>query len=65
MSASGKNGPPGFNRWLAAYTIVHGVGASPAERDGRRRVQRYLEKITGIRLPVTDAASPPSPCGVF
>ena len=62
MSVCEKNGPPGVNRWLAAYTIVHGVEASPVERTAAGELQRYLETITGIRLPVTDAAAPPSPC---
>ena len=61
MSVCEKNGPPGVNRWLAAYTIVHGVEASPVERTAAE-LQRYLETITGIRLPVTNAAAPPSPC---
>lgn len=62
MSVCEKNGPPGVNRWLAAYTIVHGVEASPVERTAAGELQRYLETITGIRMPVTDAAAPPSPC---
>lgn len=57
-----KERPPGVNRWLAAYTIVHGVEASPVERTAAGELQRYLETITGIRLPVTNAAAPPSPC---
>ena len=43
MSVCEKNGPPGVNRWLAAYTIVHGVEASPVERTAAGELQPPAE----------------------
>ena len=37
----------------SAYSIVIAPGASPSERHGAEELQRFLEEISGARLPVT------------
>ncbi len=42
----------------SAYRIVRGASASPSEQYAAQTLQRYLEQISGVRLPIATDAEP-------
>lgn len=62
MSVCEKNGRPASTAGWPLIRLCMGWRLHPSKGRPPGELQRYLETITGIRLPVTDAAAPPSPC---
>lgn len=42
------------------YKIIYGANSSPSEKNAAKALQKYLSKISGIELTVTDDSSPAS-----
>ena len=55
-------GVPAGNRWLTACTIVYGSESEPAEKTAAEELRKYLQKITGVRLPLVKDSTPPTAC---
>lgn len=58
LSAGASSGIDLVVKGRSDFQIVVAANAIPSERYAAEELQRYLEKMTGVKLPVTDDAQP-------
>src|ERR1051326_8969482 len=64
-SASGKTPPLLVDNGRSEYSIVTGQEASPSEKRAGLELQRFLEEMSGARLPIVSAHGPARGKSIF